>query len=122
MATEGALLCATIVRIEMDRIIRTGIATGPAPDAFISVNKDNAIRSLVDGPFYRAGLQTGRILTVHAGVGLPGEAESRVSAHGYIRSRTTVIEHLHPRACLDSVFDLAGNHTGAATDASLRIK
>jgi len=96
MATEGALLCAAIVRIETDRIIRTGIATGPAPDAFISVNEDNSIRTLEHRSFYRTGLLTGWILAVSAGVELPGEAQLRVSAHGHIRRCAAVSEHLYP--------------------------
>jgi hypothetical protein len=59
---------------------------------------------------------------VSAGVDLPGEAEPGVLTHWHIRRCAVIVEHPHPRAHGDPVLSFAGNHAGAATDASFRIK
>jgi hypothetical protein len=108
--------------MKLDSVVRAGAAAGLAPGAFLSVKKDNPIRPLVDGPFRRTGLQTGRILTVHARANVPGEAEVGIVTNGHVRGCAIVIEHLYPGTHLDVVFSLAGNHAGAAANASFRIK
>jgi hypothetical protein len=122
VAAKGAFLRPAGRGRKSDRVVRAGVATGPASGAFLSVKQDNSIRPLIDGPLCKTGIQTGRVLTVSAGVDLPGEAEPGVLTHRHIRRCAVIIEHSHPRALCDPVLSLAGDHAGAATDASFRIK
>ncbi len=50
VTAKGAFLSETIPGMKPDRVVRAGIATGLASRAFISVNKNNAIRPLIDRP------------------------------------------------------------------------
>jgi hypothetical protein len=122
VTAKSAFLRPAVPGTKSDRVVRTGNATVLAAGAFLPVKKDNSIRPLVDSPFCRTGLQTGRILTVHAGGDLPGEAEQRVLTHRHIRRCAVIVEQPHPRAHCDLVFSLAGDHARAATDTSFRIK
>src|SRR5271157_1750394 len=122
VAAESAFLSAAIPGTEVDCVVGAGIAASLAPGAFLSVNQNDPVRPLVDSPLRRAGLQAGRILTVHACAKVPGEAEVGVATNGHIRGCAIVIEHLHPGTHFDAVFDLAGNHAGAAADASSCFK
>jgi len=48
VAAKGAFLSEAIPGMKPDRVVRAGLATGLAPGALVSVNKNNAIRPLID--------------------------------------------------------------------------
>jgi hypothetical protein len=65
MSTTGALLSDVQVFIEEDDIIRTGIDTVLAAGALHRVDDDEAILSLINSPFDRAGVHAGSLVAVH---------------------------------------------------------
>jgi len=56
VAAKGTFLRTAIPGGEADRIIWAGIGADLASGAFRSVDKDNPILPLIDGPFFWAGL------------------------------------------------------------------
>jgi len=48
VTAKGALLRLAIPGMKPDRVVRAGLATGLAPGALVSVNKNNAIQPLID--------------------------------------------------------------------------
>jgi hypothetical protein len=66
MSTTGAFLSDIQIFIEEDDIVRTGINTVLTAGAPPRVDNDEAVVSLVNGPFDRTGIHTRSLITVHA--------------------------------------------------------
>ena len=49
VATQSALFSVSIFHIEADRIVGTGVGTGPASGAFLFVGNDNPIGTFIHG-------------------------------------------------------------------------
>jgi hypothetical protein len=75
MSTTGAFLSDVQAFIEEDDTIRTGVDTVLAPGALDRVDDDEAVLSLINSPFDRAGIHAGRLIAVHAEMRAVGDLD-----------------------------------------------